>query len=212
MPKVVLDTRFFFVSQHVSTVPAFLDTARMNVDAIQDVFLQHVAMVVERGSQDRSMSGAVELEGCKKDKQMFQRLTFMELARRIVLEERNPWLMPIESCESEETEVEEVKLFRAPPSLLDPLIEETKLRESGLGCQIDVTATVGSRLHPRYQQVKEARPAEGIVNVKISDELSDHNAPLNPKLERGTKERQSCKQRCGVFPRDFPPRGGDALP
>ena len=59
----------------------------------------------------------------------------MELARRKVLKERNPWLTPTESCESDETEDEEVTPFMAPPVLPDPLAEEMRIREPKFGCQ-----------------------------------------------------------------------------
>ena len=51
---------------------------------------------------------------------------------------------PTESCESDETEVEEVKPFRTPPGLLVPVIGETKIRESMCGCQTDETGMAES--------------------------------------------------------------------
>ena len=64
----------FVVSQHVATVDCFscasssrlLDAARMNENTIQGPFVQHVAVVVERESQDRSMAGGVELGRVKR--------------------------------------------------------------------------------------------------------------------------------------------------
>ena len=44
-----------------------------------------------------------------------------------------PWLTPTESCESDETEDEGTAPFIAPPGLLDPLIEETRIRR---GCWV----------------------------------------------------------------------------
>ena len=78
-----------------------------------------------------------------------------------------------ESCESDETEVEEVKPLRANLGLPDPLIEEKKIPGSRSGCLIDVTAKAESRPRPRYQQIKVSRPFQRIVSVKVSDELSD---------------------------------------
>ena len=99
----------------------------------------------------------------KNDKEMFQRLALTESARRTVLNEGNPWNTPTEpreSCESDKTEDEGVKPFKAPPGLPDPLIEETRIRPSRFGCQTDVTAKAETRLHPRYKQMKDARPFE----------------------------------------------------
>ena len=59
---------------------------------------------------------------------MFRRLILTELARRTVPKEGNPWLTPTESRESDETEDEGTAPFIAPPGLLDPLIEETRIR------------------------------------------------------------------------------------
>ena len=42
-----------------------------------------------------------------------------------------------------------------------------------LGCQTDVTEKAESRLHPRYKQMKDARPFEGIVSDKRRSDLSD---------------------------------------
>ena len=64
-------------------------------------------------------------------------------------------------------------LVGTPPGLLDPLIEETRIWESMLGCQTDVTAKAEGRLHPRYKQMKDERPFEGTVSDKSSHDLSD---------------------------------------
>ena len=72
------------------------------------------------------------------------------LALRCGSKERNPWLSPTESCESDETEDEEGKPFRALRRLPDLRVEEMRIRESMLGCQTGVTAKVASRLHPKY--------------------------------------------------------------
>ena len=85
------------------------------------------------------------------------RMTLEESSQMIILKEWNPWLTPTESCESDETENEEVKPFKAPPGLPDILIEETRLREPMLECQTGVTAKVVSHLHPRYTQMKDKR-------------------------------------------------------
>ena len=106
----------------------------------------------------------------REDEEMFRRLTLTEPARRTVPKERNPWRTPSESCESDETEDEGTEPFRAPPGLPDPLIEETRIREV-VGCQTDETAKAENRLHPRYKQVKDARPFEGILTDKNSSEL-----------------------------------------
>ena len=46
------------------------------------------------------------------------------------------------------------------------------LRSRGLGA--DVTAKAESRLHARYEQMKDARPFHGILSDKSSSERSDH--------------------------------------
>ena len=68
-------------------------------------------------------------------------------------------------------------LVRAPNAPVktqvpDPLTEETMIRESTIGCQTDTTAKAESRLHPRYTQMKDARPFEGDVSDKSDGELS----------------------------------------
>ena len=88
----------------------------------------------------------------REDAEMFRRLTLTERARRTVPKERNPWLTPTGSCESDETEDEGTAPFRAPPGLPDPLIGETRIREV-VGCQTDVSAKAENRLHPRYKQM-----------------------------------------------------------
>ena len=118
-------------------------------------FVQHVAMVVERESQDRSMATAMESGRRTKRRNVFQRLTLTASARKIVLKTRNPQNTPTESCESDGTEYEEVKSFISPLGLLDPLIEEKKIPGSRSGCQIDVTAKAESRFAPEIQTSEE---------------------------------------------------------
>ena len=67
------------------------------------------------GGQFGCLADSVPLtdEGPREDAEIFQRLTLKDTARRIVLKERNSWLTPTESCESDETEAEDVKHFRA---------------------------------------------------------------------------------------------------
>ena len=82
---------------------------------------------------DRAM--VLESEGpregaLREDEELFQRLTFTEPARRILLIERNPWPTPTESCESDETEVEKVKPFSALFGLSDPLTAKKQGSES----------------------------------------------------------------------------------
>ena len=96
---------------------------------------------------------------------MFRRLTLTEPARRTVPKERNPWRTPTESCESDETEDEGWEPFGAPPGLPDRLIEETRIREVD-GSRTDETAKAENRLHPRYKQMNDARPFEGINTDK----------------------------------------------
>ena len=67
-------------------------------------------------------------------------------------------------------------LVRAPNAPVktqvpDLLTEETRIRESTIGCQTDTTAMAESRLHPRYTQMKDARPFEGEVSDRSSGEL-----------------------------------------
>ena len=114
------------------------------------------------------------------------------------------------SCESDETEDEGTAPFWAPPGLLDPLIEETRIREV-VGCQTDVTAKAENCVHP-YKQMKDARPFEGIITDKKQQRAEWPETPLDFKLERGTEERRSYKQHGTIFPRDHGPRGADALP
>ena len=42
-----------------------------------------------------------------------------------------------------------------------------------LGCQIGVTTEAGSHLHPRYKQMKDVRPFEGIRGEEFSDGVRD---------------------------------------
>ena len=88
--------------------------------------------MVERELVDRVMDRTMVLEGEGaregEDEEVFRRLTLTEPARRTVPKETNPWRTPTESCESDETEDEGLEPFRVPPGLLDPLIEETRIR------------------------------------------------------------------------------------
>ena len=86
----------------------------------------------------------------------------------MTLKERDPWNTPTESCESD-TEDEEVKPFSAHPGTPDPLIEETRIRESLFGCLIDVITKAESRLHPRYKQMKDGRPFELSDQKRLSN-------------------------------------------
>ena len=61
----------------------------------------------------------------REDDEMFKQLTLAELAQRIVLKERNPWLTPADSCKSDETEHGGTEPFRAPLGLPEP----PKIRE-----------------------------------------------------------------------------------
>ena len=56
-----------------------------------------------------------------------------------------PWLTPTESCEPDESNVEEMKPFKALPA--GPLAEDTWIREPMHGCQTGVTSNKGSHLH-----------------------------------------------------------------
>ena len=64
----------------------------MNEERIRVSFVYHVAMVLERESQDRSMARAVALgrkdEGPGEDEEIFQRLTLAELSRRMVFKRK----------------------------------------------------------------------------------------------------------------------------
>ena len=61
---------------------------------------------------------------------------------------------PTESCESDDTEVEVVKSFRAPPALPDPLVEEARVREPMIQTREGHKAVCGDR------QREEQRRAE----------------------------------------------------
>ena len=144
-------------------------TSRMNVDAIQDAFC---SMSQWSWKENRRIGAWLEPWHCKEKDEGLR--NYCELFQRIILKERNPWKTRAASCE---TEHEEVEPFRAPPGLPDPLIEETRIRESRFGYQTDVTATAESRLHPRYKLLKEARPFEGIASDKSSGELIRDSGP-----------------------------------
>ena len=93
-------------------------------------------------------------EGPGEDEEIFQRLTLRELLEGWSSKERNSWLTPTESCESDETEVEVVKSFRAPPALPDPLVEEARVREPMIQTHEGHKAVCGDR------QREEQRRAE----------------------------------------------------
>ena len=105
---------------------------------------------------------------------------------------------------------EEVKAFRTRPGLPDPLVEEMRIR-----------GPMPARVQARPRRVAtctrnpdrrrtEGRSRENNRGIQQRAERSD--VPLNPELERGAKERQSNKQRGGLFPRDSSRRGRVALP
>ena len=150
---------------------------------------------------------------------MCQRLTFTEPAWRLVLKERNPWNTLTGSCESDETEYEEVMQFRVPPGLPDTLTEETNILESRFGCQIyvtalieeariresrfggqiDVTAKADGRLHPRYKHMKDARPFKKIVSDKSSSELSEQKRLSILSWNAGPKRGKIANSMVGSF-------------
>ena len=98
-------------------------------------------------------------------------------------------------------EVEEAMLFRAPPGLPDPLIEEARIRESMLGCQTDVTAKA-ERLHPRYKQMKDERAFEGIVSDKSSSEVGDQKILSILSWNAGPKRGKVTHSMVEVLPCD----------
>ena len=123
--------------------------------------------------------------------------------------------LSLESCESGETEEEEVKSFRAAPCLSHPLIEVTTKRDQVpalLGCQTEKTAKAGSQLHPMYKQTRGQKGVRGDHKRKIQRLAERSDAPLNPELEHRTKKRQSNKQRGGSLSRDPTPRSRVAVP
>ena len=79
-------------------------------------------------------------------------------------EERDPWLAPTESCESDETEVEDAKPFGAAPGLLNPLVEEARVPEV--------------QTHEEHGAVQWDRQRDNQRRAARSD------PPLNPELER----------------------------
>ena len=100
-------------------------------------------------------------------------------------------------------EEEEVRRFRAPPGLPDPLVEEMTIgvpMPALLGCQTGVTAKAESQLHQRYNKMNDKRPCEGLVSEQISDDLSDQ-----------TRASQSCIRHPGEVTNqlpDLPRKGG----
>ena len=129
---------------------------------------------------------------------MFRRLTLTEPARRTVPKERNPWRTPKESCESDETEDGGWEPFGVPPGLPDRLIEETRIREV-VGCWTDETAKAENRLHPRYKQMKDARPFEGILTDKNSSELGGQKRLSISSWNAGPKRGEVTSSMVGSF-------------
>ena len=109
-----------------------------------------------------------------------------------------PWLAPTESCESDETEDEGTAPFIAPPGLPDPLIEETRIGEV-VGCQTGATAKAENRLHPRYKQIKDARPFEGIITEKNSSEPSGQKRLSILSWNAGPKRGEVTSSMVGSF-------------
>ena len=129
---------------------------------------------------------------------------------RIVLKERNPWLTPTESSESDETEVEEVKPFRAPPGLPDPLFEETRIQKPMMhGWETDRESR--EPLAPEVQTNNENWAAPGDRQREGQRRAEWSDSSLNSELERGAEERQSCKPRGGILPHYLTLRGRFAL-
>ena len=170
-----------------------------------------------------SWQGSREDEGPRGDEELFQKLTLAEPARRRQTlpepgsknsPQRKKPMAHTESCESDETEVEEVRPLQRPPGLPDHLVEGTRIREPMLWYQTGVTAKARSHLHPRCKQMKDTRPCGDIQREK-QRRAERPEAPLNPELECGAKETQSCKHRGGrggILPRDPSPRGRVAFP
>ena len=125
--------------------------------------------------------------GPREDEEVFQRLTLTEPSRRMVLKERDPWLTPTESCESDETEVEDVPSRR------------TEVREPMHGCQPGVTTNVERHVHPRYKQMEDIRPFDWIVSVKISDEQSDQTRLSILGWNAGQKRGNVARRVMGSF-------------
>ena len=67
------------------------------------------------------------------------------------------------------------------------------------GCQTNVTAKAESRLHPRYKQMKDTRPFDGIVSAKSSDELCDQTRLSILSLNAGPKGGQVDNSVVGSF-------------
>ena len=134
----------------------------------------------------------------REDEEMFRRLTLTDTARRTVPKERNPWRTPKESCESDETEDGGWEPFGVPLGLPDRLIEETRIREV-VGCRTNESAKAENRLHPRYKQMKDARPFEGILTDKNSSELSGHKLLSILSWNAGPKRGEVTSSMVGSF-------------
>ena len=112
-------------------------------------FHKHVAMV-EENCRTESWLESWCSEGAREDQEMCQRLTPQNLLKEQTSKKEKPWLTPTESCEPDESNVEEMKPFKALPA--GPLAEDTWIREPMHGCQTGVTSNKGSHLHPRHNQ------------------------------------------------------------
>ena len=106
------------------------------------------------------------------------------LEEQTVLKERNPWLMPTESFESDETEDEGMTPLRHPPGLPDPLIEESCGQEP----TPDRSVKAESRLLPTLNK-GEVRGFRGDHNRQGQWQAREPDAPLDVELERWTKGR-----------------------
>ena len=80
------------------------------------------------------------------------------------------------------------------------------------GCPSGVTTKVGATGTRGTDKLKNTRPFERDRQREEQRRADRPDAPLHPKLERRVEERQSCKQRGGIFPRASAPRGRVALP
>ena len=122
------------------------------------------------------------------DEEMFKQLTLTEPAQRIVLKERNPWLTPAESCESDETEDEGTEPFRAPLGLLEP----PKIGEATLGWETASIAKAESRPRPKLKEMKSVRTFEenaeckGGLNQQMRLSILSWNAGTNRREVRNS--------------------------
>ena len=81
----------------------------------------------------------------------------------------------------------------------DPLTEETMIRESTIGYQTDTIAKAESRLHPRYTQMKDARPFEGEVSDRSSGELGKQQRSSILSWNAGPKRGEAANSMVGSF-------------